>query len=129
MIVDTSALMAIMEAESERDAFVDALLDAPSRSVSAGTWVEFGVVLARRRKQDVEGVLATMIQLYDLHVEPVTLRHATLAHRAFQRFGKGRHPAALNFGDCFAYALAAATGEPLLYKGDDFARTDVRAAI
>lgn len=116
--------------EPEAETFARALADAPTRRISAGTLLEACIVadargdaIGRRRLDDL--IAATAIE-----VEPVTAQHVQLGRDAYRDFGKGSgHPAQLNFGDCFAYALARATGEPLLFKGDDFSRTDLRAAI
>ena len=127
MILDSSALVAILFREPEADAFVDRILVAAVKRISVATWVELMMVMARETDasmRDAEAFLADA----EVQVEPVTLEQGRLARQAFLDFGKGRHPAKLNFGDCFAYALAKETDEPLLFKGNDFALTDIMAA-
>lgn len=129
MIVDTSVIMAIILDEPERAAFAAALGNAQIRRISAGSWVELSAVLTRRNNPDLETAVCFLMQQIIFTIEPVTVRQAEIGHEAYRTFGRGTgHPPRLNFGDCFAYALAKATGEPLLFKGDDFARTDIAAA-
>ena len=128
MIVDTSALLAILFEEAEEAAFTSAVLRAEPARMSAATFVEAHVVVIRRRPEKAAR-LGPLIEELGIRIEPLTLDHARAARDGFARFGQTRHPAALNFGDCFAYALAATTGEPLLFKGEDFARTDVRRVL
>lgn len=125
MVIDTSALLAILQDEPERRAFNEAIEAAEGRMVSVATFVEVSIVLEAR--QGAEGVrdLDLFIERAGIELVDVTAEQGRLARRAFARYGKGRHDAGLNYGDCFAYALAVARGEPLLFKGDDFARTDV----
>jgi ribonuclease VapC len=125
MIVDTSALIVLLRNEPEADAFTDLLLSADETRISAGTLLETHIVASAHRAGDD---LAEILELVNAEVVPFDARQADLAVQAFTKFGKGRHPAALNFGDCFAYALARAFDEPLLFKGNDFSRTDVRVA-
>jgi len=129
MVVDTSALVAILLVEPEAERFGAALSEAPLRLMSAVTRVELSFVIEGRKgdpgRKDVERLLANG----RFEVVAVTPQHAEIAIEAFRRFGKGRHPAGLNIGDCFSYALAIASGHPLLFKGNDFANTDVPAAI
>jgi ribonuclease VapC len=128
MVIDTSALMAILNREPEGRAFRDAIKLAPNRLISAATRVEAGIVaVSRKANAGLEELNALTIAM-KLDVVSVTDEHASLAIQAFQRFGKGRHPAGLNYGDCFSYALARATGEPLLFKGNDFIHTDAKQA-
>ncbi len=115
MVIDTSALMAILNREPEGPAFRDAIKLAPNRLISAATRVEAGIVAVSRRGEAGLEDLFALISALKLDVVPVTDEHASIAIQAFQRFGKGRHPAGLNFGDCFSYALAKATGEQLLF--------------
>lgn len=129
MVVDSSALVAILLGEAEREAFLAAIRDAPTRLVSTATLVETAVVLMMRRGDQAVDTLAALQTSLDLLPVPLTEPHATLAIEAYRIYGKGRHAAALNLGDCFAYALAKARDLPLLYVGDDFARTDVRSAL
>lgn len=128
MIVDTSAIIAILKNEPERDRLLEAIARADRPRMSAVTAVEAGIV-AETIGGEV-GARDLDLLIFRLAVEIVvfTPDQAAIARRAHSRFGKGRHPAGLNFGDCIAYALARDTGEPLLFKGGDFARTDVIAA-
>ncbi len=129
MVIDSSALIAILRREPEEQAFRTAVKLASTRLLSASTRVETGIVaLGLAGEVGLEQVDAL---LDTLRVETVLLSadHARLATDAFRHFGKGRHPAGLNFGDCFSYALAKATGEPLLFKGNDFAQTDIKRAV
>ena len=127
MVIDTSALLAILQDEPERRAFNGAIETAESRSVSTATFVETSIVIVSR--YGAEGVrdLDLLISKASIVLAAVDAEQAHVARTAFSRFGKGRHPAGLNYGDCFSYALAKSLGEPLLYKGGDFSLTDVRA--
>ena len=128
MIIDTSALMAILQLEPDATRLLTAIRSAGRRAISAATLVEASMVVESRI--GVEGVrdLDAALARLEVEVSPLTRSQALHARRAFRRYGKGRHPARLNFGDCLAYALAKETGEPLLFKGDDFSRTDIDAA-
>jgi len=128
MVVDTSALLAILQREAERDLFLTRIESAPIRMISAANATEASMVVLSRRGD--AGLAIFQALLADLRIEtaPLTADHVGLAVEAFRRFGKGRHRAGLNLGDCFAYALARATGEPLLFKGDEFPHTDVARA-
>jgi ribonuclease VapC len=124
--VDTSALVAIARKEPMAAGCLDALVTCASAVISAGTVAECLVVAARRGiSQDVEA----LFEQYDFEVAPVTAQTARAVGAAYNRWGKGMHPAGLNFGDCFAYATAMERGYPLLYIGEAFARTDVRSAL
>jgi ribonuclease VapC len=125
MIVDTSALIAILRREPEGEAFRDKLLASATVSISAVGLVESRIIAER---EGGRAELDTLLAAADVRVVPVDRAQADAASDAFLRYGKGRHPAALNLGDLFAYALATTAGEPLLFKGNDFARTDVTAA-
>ena len=125
MIVDSSALIAVLTDEPERDAMVDAALGTGQRAMSAATWLESAMVVDGRKDPVLSRRFDDLIRALDIEIVPVTAAHAVLARRAFTDFGKGRHPAGLNFGDCFTYALASAQNEPLLCKGDDFRHTDL----
>jgi ribonuclease VapC len=127
MVIDTSALIAILFQEPDAAVFSRAIASSTVRRISAGTMVEAGIVLDSKRGPGSEADLDDLIERSRLRIEPVTATQAQLARRAYRLFGKGNHPAGLNFGDCFAYALAKESGEPLLFKGNDFARTDVQA--
>jgi ribonuclease VapC len=125
MIVDTSALVAILYGEPEAAAFTQSLHDADAVRISVANYVELSMVVEAQLGPAGMRQAEAFFRRAGIVIEPVTLEHGELARQAFVDFGKGRHRAGLNFGDCFAYALAKATGEPLLYKGNDFAQTDV----
>ena len=129
MIVDTSAVMAILRQESDAPAFGAALAREPRVAISAATLVELRMVAESRAGAAVWTEIETLMADAAMEVVPFTADHAALAREGWRRFGKGRHPAGLNLGDCFAYALAQERGEALLFKGEDFARTDVRRAL
>ncbi len=124
MIVDTSALIAILFDEPEKMAFASAIDTADDPKVSAVTRVEAMMVYLGRRQSDPEDIM-DLVDILGLRTVDVDRAQADRALEAFVRFGKGRHPARLNLGDCFAYSLAATLNEPLLFKGDDFSRTDI----
>lgn len=128
MIVDSSAIIAILGSEADADALEGTLLDAPIRRISAVTYVEAAAVIDNRSNPLFQKGLDDFLYRTMIVVEPVTIEHARLARQAYRDFGKGRHRAGLNLGDCFAYALAKEKREPLLFKGDDFRKTDVEAA-
>jgi len=127
MIVGTSALIAILGDEPERRAFTEALAAADACTLSAASFVETSIVIDARYGAEGVRALDLLLLKAEIAVAPVDADQARLARIAFQRYGKGRHPAALNFGDCFAYALAQTYGEPLLFKGEDFSQTDLAA--
>lgn len=129
MVVDTSAVLAILFSEADADAYLDAIDAVENQVMSAGTFTELGIILRVRLGDEAPRVIDSFLLRSGLTVEPVTETRARSAWSAYRRFGKGLHPAGLNFGDCFAYALAKERGEPLLYKGDDFARTDIESAL
>jgi ribonuclease VapC len=129
MVVDTSALVAILLREADAALFDKVLVDAEARLMSAVTRVELSFVIEGRKRQAGRADVERLLDETDIDIAAVTPQQAELAIEAFRRYGKGRHPAALNIGDCFAYALAKATGHPLLFKGDDFAQTDIRPAL
>ncbi|MDR6758757.1 ribonuclease VapC [Mycoplana sp. BE70] len=128
MVIDTSVLAAIAFNEPEATAFRERIADDPVRLISAATVLEAAMVIETRLGEAAGADLDLWLYKADVEVVPVTAEHADRARRAWRRYGKGRHPASLNFGDCFSYALAALTGEPLLYKGNDFSQTDIEAA-
>jgi len=129
MIIDTSAIVAILRQEPEARRFAEAIEAAPVRRISATTYVEIGAVIDGARDPVASRLVDELLATAGIIIEPVTAAQARIAREAYRDFGKGSgHAAGLNFGDCFAYALAKATGEPLLFKGDDFSRTDVAAA-
>lgn len=129
MIVDTSALAAILFQEADARRYAEALVDRGGAALSAANLVELTMVVEGRAGEEagreVDGLLARL----NVSVSPVTRHHAELARQAWRRYGKGRHPAGLNLGDCFSYVLAAMTNSPLLFKGADFSQTDVKAAL
>ena len=125
MVLDTSALLAILQDEPERRAFNEALENADSRLLSVATFVEVSIVIEARYGAEGGRDLDLFIEKAGIELVEVSPAQGRLARRAFSCFGKGRHPAGLNFSDCFAYALAVDRDDPLLFKGDDFARTDV----
>lgn len=129
MAVDTSALIAVVKDEPERDAFLEALVDAPSVSMSALSWMETRTVVLSRLGEPGLVRLAKSVAVVGVEMLPVSPERADRAFEAFRRYGKGRHPARLNICDCFAYALARELAEPLLFKGDDFPKTDVTPAV
>jgi ribonuclease VapC len=128
MVVDTSALLAILQDEPERRSFNEALESADARLISVATFVEVSILIESRYGAEGLRDLDLLLERGGITAVPVDVEQARVARSAWSRFGKGRHPAGLSFGDCFSYALARVLGEPLLYKGDDFPRTDVRAA-
>jgi ribonuclease VapC len=129
MVVDTSALVAILQAEPDRRTFTEALEEAGHCVMSAASFVEVSMVIETRFGARGVQDLDLLMSKAGIDIVSVDREQALMARRAFARFGKGRHPAGLNFGDCFAYALAEARTEPLLFKGDDFAKTDIESAI
>jgi len=128
MVLDSSAIVAILLDEPERAAFDRRIANDPTRLVSAASRVEATFVIEGRKGEPGRERLERFFRLTGAEVVPVTLEQVEIACAAFRRFGKGRHPAGLNLGDVFAYALAKVTGEPLLFKGDDFAKTDIASA-
>jgi ribonuclease VapC len=125
MVLDTSALLALLLDEPEAEACRQALEDDPTRLVAAGTLLETALVIEARKGEAGGRELDLLIHKAEVAVVPTDAGQVAEARRAYRRFGRGRHPAGLNFGDLFAYALARTSGEPLLFKGDDFARTDI----
>ena len=128
MIVDTSAVLAVLFHEPDAERFARAIATASSRRMSVATLVETTIVLESRSGAAAGYELDAFLQEAGIELEPVTTEQAQAALRAWRRFGKGNHPAGLNFGDCFSYALAEATREPLLFKGGDFELTDIEIA-
>ncbi|HSA80465.1 MAG TPA: type II toxin-antitoxin system VapC family toxin [Geminicoccaceae bacterium] len=128
MVIDSSALIAILVNEPERARFVDLIATDATRLVSAAGLLETALVIYSRKGDTGYRELDLFVHRASLEPVPVDLDQVLIARRAFRRYGKGHHAAGLNFGDCFAYALAKATGEPLLFKGDDFRHTDIAPA-
>ncbi len=128
MIIDTSAIMAILFDESDAAHYAQTISTAWPRRMSVVALLEAAMVVEGKGGTAAGRQLDAFLDEAAIELMPVTLEHVEAARRAWRRFGKGNHPAALNFGDCFAYALAKTTGEPLLFKGDDFVHTDIKAA-
>jgi ribonuclease VapC len=130
MIIDTSALIAILRAEPEAAACAAAIAAAAQRRISAANFVETAIFIDGSRDPIASRRLDDLVTAAELIIEPVTGRQARLAREAYRDYGRGSgHRARLNFGDCFAYALARAAGEPLLFKGEDFSHTDIASAL
>jgi len=130
MIVDTSALIAILRDERDTMAYARAIANAAIRRISAATYVETAAVIDASRDPIASRRFDDLLREARFAIEPVTEAQARIAREAYRDFGRGSaHPARLNFGDCFAYALAKAMNEPLLFKGDDFTRTDITSAL
>ena len=128
MIIDTSAVLAILLGEPDAGRYEDAIAAAWPRRMSAVGLLEAAMVVESRGGAAAGHELDVLLEKAAVELVPVTSEQAIAARRAWRRFGKGNHPAVLNFGDCFAYALADTMGEPLLFKGGDFTRTDIAAA-
>jgi ribonuclease VapC len=127
MVIDTSAVMAILQQEHEAEHFSRLLEGATVKLMSAGTVLEAGILVESRRGRAGASELENFILRAKIEIAPFDLEQVTIARDAHRRYGKGRHPAGLNMGDCFSYALARASGEPLLFKGEDFGRTDIQS--
>jgi ribonuclease VapC len=128
MIVDSSALVAMALREAGHDLLIDKLSAATQAGIGAPTLVETAIVLSARLRRDARGAVARMIQELGIEIVPFADAHYGIAVDAWLRFGKGRHPAALNFGDCLTYAVAKVTMRPLLCTGNDFTKTDLELA-
>jgi ribonuclease VapC len=128
MVLDPSVLIAYLNGEPDAERLEEAMLRADSLHLSAASLVEAGIVADRLRAGDGGLRLDRLLARLRVQIVPVTEQQAEIAREAYRRFGKGRHPAGLNFGDCFSYALARTLGEPLLFTGEDFSRTDVEVA-
>lgn len=129
MVIDTSAIVAIALNEPEALSFEEAIVDDPVRLISAAIVLETAMVLETRLGEKGGSELDLWLYKIGAEIVPVSAEHADQARRAWRRYGKGHHPAGLNFGDCFSYALASLSGEPLLFKGTDFSQTDIQAAL
>lgn len=130
MIVDTSAVIAILTAEDDAPIYANAIADASVRRLSAASYLECAIVLDNQRDPVISRSLDELLAEAEFVIEPVTEHHARLAREAYADFGKGSgHRARLNFGDCLSYALALDAREPLLWKGDDFAHTGIASAM
>ena len=127
MVIDTSAIIAILSNEPDATQLAGAIAAADSRFMSAASLLESAIVIESRYGPSGGQKLDELIATAEIQIEPVTVDQVSIARTAFRTYGKGRHPAGLNFGDCFAYALAKSKEAPLLFKGDDFSRTDIKA--
>ncbi len=126
MVVDTAAIAAILFAEDEAERFSEAIADDPLRLISAGTALECSLVIESALGEAGGRELDLLLLRAGIEIIPFNAEQLTVARHAFRTFGKGQHPAGLNYGDCFSYALSMTSGEPLLFKGEDFAKTDVQ---
>ena len=129
MVVDTSALVCVLLAEPEAEDFAKAIANAPEVVINGPTWVETSMVVTARLGNEGHTLLIELLERSRVVIVPCDAALAQWAYDAWLKYGRGRHAAGLNFGDCFSYALSKRRAEPLLFKGDDFAKTDVVAAI
>ena len=129
MIVDSSALLAVILNEEDEPRYSAALIDAPVLRISAANWFETAILVDSYKIPAAVVRFEGLFDVLQLRVEAVTIEDAYRARTAYSDYGKGRHPARLNYGDCFAYALAKRCSEPLLFKGNDFAQTDIEPAL
>jgi ribonuclease VapC len=129
MVVDASALAAVFFMEPEASRLLRALQQTPYACISAANFLEIAIIIDNRDTPEQTADLDLFLAEAGVEIVPVTASQARIARDAYRRFGRGNHPAGLNFGDCFAYALAQERDLPLLFKGADFARTDVRSAM
>jgi ribonuclease VapC len=129
IVVDTSALIAILDRESDAALYAEAIAEADTPLISTATLLELNIVMLNRHGGKAAQFVDRLIQEGGFQVESFTIQHAELAREAYARYGKGQQTAGLNYGDCFSYALAKATGLPLLFKGQDFAKTDILPAL
>ena len=129
MIIDTSALLAVVLAERDEPNFLSAIVSARRRSMSVANWLEATIVVESRGDTVSTRSLDRFVRDAQVELVPVTLEQTELARTAWRDYGRGNHPARLNFGDCFAYSLAKLRKQPLLFKGGDFAQTDIEPAL
>jgi ribonuclease VapC len=129
IVIDSSALVAILRDEPERRSFIDTIVDLGDPRLSAATYVEASMVMELRLGDRGGREIDVLIEDVGIVIVPVDHAQAKIAREAFRRFGKGRHRASLNLGDCFVYALAATLDAPVLFKGNDFALTDIKPAL
>ena len=129
MIVDSSALLAVILNEDDEPKYSAALIDAPVLRMSAANWVDAAIVVDSHKNPAAVVRFENLVDVSQLRVEPITIEDAYRARAAYANYGRGHHPARLNYGDCFAYALAKRCGEPLLFKGNDFTQTDIEPAL
>jgi len=128
MVIDTSALMVILLGEADAESFARTIAADPKRLLSAFSALEAGIFIEAKKGEPGGRELDLLLHHSTIDIVPMDLRQYELARTAWRKYGKGRHPASLNIGDCCAYALSVYSGEPLLFKGDDFSKTDVRPA-
>ncbi len=128
MVIDASALIAILFEEPETEELLRQIAEAGPRRMSAANWLEAAIRADHSANLKLGPALDALVEELQISIEPVTYEQARVARRAYLEFGRSNHPARLNFGDCCAYALAKATGEPLLFKGHDFGKTDIASA-
>lgn len=128
MVIDSSALLAILLGEPEIRAFNQKIEADPTRLMSVASYLEAAIIIDDRLGPEGGRDLRFFLLEADIEIVPVTIEQADVAREAYRRYGRGNHPARLNFGDCFAYALAKISSEPVLFKGDDFAKTDLAPA-
>jgi ribonuclease VapC len=129
IVVDTSALIAILDKEPDAALYAEAIAEADAPLISAATLLELHIVILNRRGPSAAQIVDRLIQDAAFQIENFTAQHLELAREAYARYGKGKNVAGLNYGDCFSYALAKATGLPLLFKGQDFSKTDLPVAL
>jgi ribonuclease VapC len=129
MVIDTSALVAILCDEPDASLFEAAIESDPTRLISSATLLETAIVIEARFGEEGGRELDLLIHKAQIEIAPFDHEQVEIAREAYRTYGRGRHPAALNYGDCFAYALSTVRGEPLLYKGEDFAKTDIQRAV
>lgn len=129
MILDSSAAIAVMTRESVTEQLVSVMVSARVLGIGAPTLAETSIVLSSRRGKDAQGLVARFVDEFEIQTILFGARHWKLASEAYARYGKGRHAAQLNFGDCMAYAVARLAGQPLLFVGNDFAKTDIERAM
>lgn len=129
MVIDSSALIAVLLGEPDAEVFSEAIANAPKRLVSAFSALETSIVIESKKGEPGGRELDLLIHKARIEIVPVNEEQFELARRAWRDFGKGRHPAGLNIGDCCSYALSKYSGEPLLYKGEDFSKTDIQSAL
>ena len=129
IVVDTSALIAILDREPDAALYAEAIAEADAPLISAASLLELHIVMLNRHGARAAQIVDRLIQDAGIQIENFTAQHLELARAAYARYRKGRNSAGLNYGDCFSYALAKATGLPLLFKGEDFSKTDLLAAL
>lgn len=129
MIIDTSAVLAILLGEPEREKYLEAILQSDQSFISAVTYVELSIICMSKGDALSVRLAEQFLKKVNIETAPVSVQQAVIAKEAYRDFGKGKHKAALNLGDCFSYALAKEKDLPLLYKGEDFSKTDVQNAI